>query len=131
MEDAGKSDNMEIIAQKLPALHKDLAAITDNIEAYLEIGQYDPLGTAKMLLRVMRGGANGESKPDLCENPTELLTKLKQALEQNNITEIDALLAEAEQHKFSESIKKLCAEISNHVLLAEYDKAALALAAVL
>jgi signal transduction histidine kinase/CheY-like chemotaxis protein len=57
------------------------------------------------------------------ETSATLFVKLKQALKQNNITEIDALLAEAEQNNFSDPEKNLCAEVSNHVLLADYDKA--------
>jgi HPt (histidine-containing phosphotransfer) domain-containing protein len=105
LEAAGKAGNLELVEKRLPTFATQLAELVEGIRNWEE---HCPEKTA----------ATGEPA-----NITPLLHELAAALESQKAESIDRILEQLAQQSLDADIKTTIEQISDEVLMAEYDKA--------
>jgi len=109
LEAAGKAGDLAFIEKNLGSFTEQLAELVKNIRAALET--LTPAAEAQV------------SAPSLLPSPFSLFTALKAALEAKNVVELDRIIDELIQKAPDSKTKELLEQISDHVLMAEYDDA--------
>ena len=114
LEAAGKAGDMAFIGKQLPVFVKGLSELADNIctSLGLDAGTSDAKNSSP--------GLNENIQSSL----TLLLNKLAAALESKNIAEIDRFLEQLAGQPKNSKINAVLEQISDEVLVAEYDRAA-------
>jgi signal transduction histidine kinase/HPt (histidine-containing phosphotransfer) domain-containing protein/ActR/RegA family two-component response regulator len=111
LEAAGKEGDLPAIREKLPDFRKELARLAEQLE---ESG-------------VLKEPGAGEDDPaSEAEGPSPLLplfVSLKEAFAGNDLREIDYLMEKIEKSAPSGKEKAVLSDISNRILMAEYDQA--------
>ena len=111
LETAGKAGNMGFIEKNLPNFVKNLTELVENIQTALELEKtktQEPLHSSSLI-------PISEYLP--------LLHRLAAVLETQNAAEINRILDELNQKPLDSKSKEILEQISDHVLLAEYNKA--------
>jgi signal transduction histidine kinase/CheY-like chemotaxis protein len=106
LELVGNAGDLKTIERTLPGFHRDLKSLTEQIGL--------TLGSAET---EKNGGTLGGVLP----RHIPLLTTLQAALENKNIAAIDSILTELEKEPFDEKTKERLAEISDSVLMTEFE----------
>ncbi|MDR3256025.1 MAG: response regulator [Synergistaceae bacterium] len=109
LEDAGHRGDMEFISGHLAGFREALFILTGNIRAALTP---DESGV----------GAESEGKITIMDRPA--LLRLKASLEAEDIGAVDGILDEFTRRSFSAEIKHKLSDISDYVLLSEFNEAA-------
>jgi signal transduction histidine kinase/CheY-like chemotaxis protein len=113
LEAAGKAGDLELIWKKLPAFAECLAELVKNIRVTLmDAGSQDAPPDSPGLSPVI---------------PARLLRELEVALNAQDLSSIDRILAELDKEPLDPKAKKIMEQISDDVLMAEFEKAAAAL----
>jgi CheY-like chemotaxis protein len=110
LEDAGLSGDLAFIKDNLPAFAEHLTELVGNIRAALKDSQVP----------------NAESSIDNSRAPvtnSPLFIELAEALKSQNAAEIDRILSELCKQAPNAATKKIVDQISDYVLMAEYEKA--------
>jgi signal transduction histidine kinase/CheY-like chemotaxis protein len=112
LEKAGKAEDMPFISEHLPSFAQQLKELTENIRNTLQL--------------------NEAAAPDL-ESPiaiansvgaSPLLNELADALKSQKITEIKRILNTLDQQTMDSQLKKTLEQVSDQVLMTEFDSAA-------
>jgi HPt (histidine-containing phosphotransfer) domain-containing protein len=106
LENAGRADDLRVIAEHLPGFRQNLSVLISRIGAALHIDENTEEETNKTVLTVNR----------------ETLLKLRTALDQRDIWTIDLLLNELLPESFNHE-KQILSKISGSVLIAEFEEA--------
>jgi CheY-like chemotaxis protein len=109
LEAAGKSGNLEIIREKLPAFYQFLKETAKNIRD--AVTAVEPEAAAETPV--------AQNDPQL----HDLLSQLKSALETKNMKEIDRLLAGLEALPMDAHMRNKIAAVSDKVLITEFTEA--------
>jgi CheY-like chemotaxis protein len=110
LEAAGKAGDMSVIAQALPAFTERLEALVEGIGAALE---------ATSTAGPEEGAVIAGPAPGIAP----LLRELAEDLQAKKAGDIDRALEELLRRKLDRKIRKTIEQISDDVLMAEYDKA--------
>jgi len=113
LESAGKIGDMELIRKQLPAFAEYLVELVENIRTALKAAADDTTPS--------------ESPSISPVIPAGLLQELEAALSSQDIYNIDRILGELSEKPMDSKVKKLLEQISDHVLMAEFEGAAAAL----
>jgi len=113
LEAAGEAGDLDFIAKKLPAFAGYMEELAENIRTAMRIAEAQD--------------ASDES-PDMPPAvPAELLQELEAALSSQDISNIDRILYELNEKPMDSKSKKILEQISDDVLMAEFEEAAAAL----
>ncbi|MDR0610146.1 MAG: response regulator [Planctomycetaceae bacterium] len=126
LEDAGNAKDLTTIKKMLPEFVQQLMRLTEAITAYQEAGKKQETLTPLP--------SNTETEPDHLINSAiriSLLKKLVDALQFKKIKDIDPILEKLEVQTFDTAARAILEQISDDVLIAEYDKALEAAAVLL
>jgi CheY-like chemotaxis protein len=104
LEAAGKAGDLETIEKGLASFYGDLKNLAEQIEKTLAAEEGGPAATNL-----------GESMP--------LFTELSSALEEEDIAAIRRILAELEERPFDSATKGILSDISNAVMMSEFEDA--------
>jgi HPt (histidine-containing phosphotransfer) domain-containing protein len=114
LEAAGDAGDLELIGKKLPAFAERLAELVENIRAALK-------EDTTVVLDETTPYEPPDSSPAI---PVNLLRELEAALNSQNLRGIDRILTALKEKPLDLKTKKVMEQISGHVLMAEYEKAA-------
>jgi CheY-like chemotaxis protein len=104
LENAGGENNVELIAEHLPGFRQDLSTLTAQISA---------------VLRTEKRQAEGPKNP----LDKETLLRLKSALDQLDVSNVDLLLNEMLAEEHSDHEKQILSKVSTCVLFSEFEEA--------
>jgi signal transduction histidine kinase/CheY-like chemotaxis protein len=110
LETAGKAEDLARIKEILPSFYTNLTHITERIDAALS--------------QTEQSNAHAPKTKRIKPSTISQLADLQTALAEKKIKDIDRLIAELEQLPLDEKIKESVTEISDFVLMSEYDEAA-------
>jgi HPt (histidine-containing phosphotransfer) domain-containing protein len=110
LEAAGRAGDLAAIAERLPPFRRHLDDLTD---------------TLRIALGMDRGSAQAESGVSAAEIETfrPLFEALRTALEDERISEIDRALSAFEERPLSPEVAKRVADISDQVLISNFEEA--------
>ncbi|MCL2025862.1 MAG: transporter substrate-binding domain-containing protein, partial [Leptospirales bacterium] len=111
LEAAGKAGNIALIREKLPDFANRLAKVAEEIRLW-EISAGEPAKPENL-----------ETQEQNLSTTLPFLVKLTVALGSQNVAEIDRILNELNHKSLNTKIKEALGQISDYVLLAEYDNA--------
>ncbi|MDR0998028.1 MAG: response regulator [Treponema sp.] len=109
LEAAGKEGNLPEIREKLPEFRKDLARLVEQLDRSGVLKEPD--------------AGEDASKAEEPSTLLPLLVSLKEAFAGNDLREIDYLMEKMEKSVPAGKEKAVLSEISNRILIAEYDQA--------
>jgi signal transduction histidine kinase/CheY-like chemotaxis protein len=121
LERAGKKEDITLVREKLPDFYINLAEVVTEIRKALK----DPV-PREPVLGAPETAETGEQISGRRNRVKELqpqFEKLRKALEEENIITVDKILAEFMQKPVDEQTKKTLTDISDLVLIAEFDRA--------
>jgi hypothetical protein len=113
LEAAGKAGDMAAIAEKLPQFREHLTGLIKGIGKVLEKKNEGLRVNDRMT----------ESSPVSSPALQTLLPGLRAALDAKNMKEIDKLFGEIEQLSLDTETRERINDVSDHVLMGEYQKA--------
>jgi len=116
LEAVGKAGDAAFIRESLPGFAKQLAELVKNIRAALEQGKPESRD-------VLQGGSAAPHSP-LPTPYSPLLKELLDALKSQKVPEIKRILNTLEQQARDPKLKDILAQISDQVLMTEFDNAA-------
>ncbi|MCL2026129.1 MAG: response regulator, partial [Leptospirales bacterium] len=111
LEAAGKAGDMALIQEKLPDFAKHLTKVAEGISGW------------EIAFKKFSKSENLETREQYLITALPLLIKLTAALSSQNAAEIDRILEELRQKSLDTKTKEALEQISDYVLLAEYDSA--------
>ena len=107
LEITGKAGNLDLFIERLPVFYSQLEELINNIEDALKKSENELSGT-------------GIKKQQI---PLALLTELDSALGEQNVFEIDRIMEEIDKMEFDSNHIENIENISDHILMADYDSA--------
>jgi len=112
LEDAGMAGNMVFIEENLPAFAEHLTELVGNIRAALKEAEPSQVSSA---------GSSVGSQASVTNSA--LFIELVEALKSQNAVEIDRIMGEFGKQALNPATKKILEQISDYVLIADYEKA--------
>nr|WP_245534740.1 ATP-binding protein [Treponema primitia] len=109
LEAAGKAGDFSLITEKLPQFYRDLQKLAEHIETALN--------------RVEAVELNNEGTGEISEEHFALFTEFAEALKQEDIGTIHRILAELEGKPFGGKTRKTLNDVSDAVLMSDFDEA--------
>jgi len=125
-ETAGKDKDLVFIQDKLPDFVEHLSDLVKNIRASVEPRQEETEGSGPMSF-IQRFGKQKPDKTtpakiDLTEY-LPIFQKLTEALKSQNVPDIEFILGELNQKSLDSKTKEILEQISDQVLMTEFDSA--------